>query len=297
MSLGKRLKPHVSSFVLGSLLLGVGAYEWNQVKDGQVVASAQAQPSPAGRRNVLAEGRVVVPVGAEITVGAELDGKLVRLQVKELDKVEAGDLIAEIDVKEQQAALNEAWARVKEAGTTVGFAARERKRSEQLWRSNAVAEATFDRSVHESSAAESHRAALLAGAARISANIAKAKLVAPISGTVTQRLADAGEMVSAGTPIVTLTDLSHPRIEAEVGEFDVGHIRSGAGVTIRAEGYAQSWRGKIVEVPDRVVPRSLKPLDPSRPIDTRVLIVKIELSEPVPLKLGQRVEVEVEVAH
>jgi hypothetical protein len=40
------------------------------------------------------------------------------------------------------------------------------------------------------------------------------------------------------------------------------------------------------------VPRSLKPLDPSRPVDTRVLIVKVALNEPVPLKLGQRVEVE-----
>ena len=37
----------------------------------------------------------------------------------------------------------------------------------------------------------------------------------------------------------------------------------------------------------------LKPLDPSRPVDTRVLLVKVELTEPVPLKLGQRVEVEV----
>jgi hypothetical protein len=31
----------------------------------------------------------------------------------------------------------------------------------------------------------------------------------------------------------------------------------------------------------------------ARPVDTRVLIVKVALNEPVPLKLGQRVEVEV----
>jgi RND family efflux transporter MFP subunit len=271
----------------------VGAYEWKQARDGQVIASAQAKPAAETRPHVLAEGRVAVPVGAEITIGAELNGKLVRLQVKELDQVKAGDVIAELDVKEQQAALNEAWARVKEAGTSVDFAARERKRSEQLWRSNVVAEASLDRSVHESSAAESHRGALLAGAARISANIAKAKLISPIDGTVTQRLADAGEMVSVGTPIITVTDLSHLRVEAEVGEFDAGRVRLGANVTIRTEGYEQRWRGKVAEIPDRVVPRSLRPLDPSRPVDTRVLVVKIELSEPVPLKLGQRVEVEV----
>ncbi len=293
MSFIQHFKSHASTLVLGSLLCGVGAYEWKQAKAGTVIPSALAKTGPETRQNVLAEGRVAVPVGAEITLGAELDGKLVRLLVNELAHVRAGDVVAEVDVREQQAALGEAWARVKEAGADVDFTAREKRRSQQLWNSNVVAEATLDRSVHDSTAAESHRGALLAGAARISANIAKAKIVAPIDGTVTQRFADAGEMVAAGTPIVTVTDLSHLRVEAEVGEFDVARVRLGADVTIRAEGYDQRWYGKIAEIPDRVVPRSLKPLDPSRPVDTRVLLVKIELIEPVPLKLGQRVEVEV----
>jgi RND family efflux transporter MFP subunit len=293
MSLKQRLESHVSTLVLGTLLVGVAAYEWTQVKTGQVISSAQAKSGPGLPQIVLAEGRVAVPPGAEITVGAELNGKLTRLLVKELDSVKAGDVLAEVDVKEQQAALNEAWARVKEAGADVDFTSRERRRSQQLWNSNVVAEATLDRSVHDSTAAESRRTSLLAGAARISANIAKSKIVAPIDGTVTQRFADAGEMIAAGAPLVTLTDLSHRRIEAEIGEFDVARVKVGANVTIRAEGYEQRWRGKVAEIPDRVVPRALKALDPSRPVDTRVLLVKIELSEPVPLKLGQRVEVEV----
>jgi HlyD family secretion protein len=295
MALFNRLKSHVATLVLGTLLLGVAAYEYRQVQSGEAIGSAEAkmvQATPS-RQNVLAEGRVAVPAGAEITLGSELSGKLLALGVKEQDLVKAGDVLAEIDVKEQQAALNEAWARVKEAGTDVDYATRERKRSEQLFRSNVVAEAALDRSVHDSSSAERRRASLLAGAARISTTIAKSKIVAPIDGTVTQRYVDPGEMLSAGAPIVTLTDLKRLRVEAEVGEFDAARVRLGAEVTLRAEGYEPRWRGKVAEIPDRVVPRSLKPLDPSRPVDTRVLVVKIDLSEPLPLKLGQRVEVEI----
>ncbi len=40
--------------------------------------------------------------------------------------------------------------------------------------------------------------------------------------------------------------------------------------------------------------RALRPLDPGRPSDTRVLLVKIAFAEKTPLKLGQRVEVEIE---
>lgn len=292
MSFKQQLKSQISTLVLGSLLAGVALHEWRQAKAGKVIAAAEAKPA-AAPQNVLAEGRVTVPAGAEITLGAELNGKLLRLSVKEQDHVKAGDVIGEIDVKEQQAALGEAWAHVKEAGADVELTAREQQRSEQLFRGNVVAEAALDRSVHDATAAERRRGSLLASAARISANIAKAKLVAPIDGTVTQRFADAGEMVSAGAPIVTLTNLGHLQVEAEVGEFDVARVRLGADVTVHAEGYDARWRGKVVEIPDRVVPRALRPLDPSRPVDTRVLVIKVELTEPVPLKLGQRVEVEV----
>jgi hypothetical protein len=64
-------------------------------------------------------------------------------------------------------------------------------------------------------------------------------------------------------------------------------------VSIVAEGFpGASWRGLVEEIPDTVVGRRLRPEDPGRPIDSRVLPVKIAFGEPTPLKLGQRVEVE-----
>ena len=56
----------------------------------------------------------------------------------------------------------------------------------------------------------------------------------------------------------------------------------------------RTWRGTIEEIPDSVVNRRLNPQDPSKPIDTRVLLVKIAFSESTPLKLGQRVEVKMD---
>ncbi len=48
------------------------------------------------------------------------------------------------------------------------------------------------------------------------------------------------------------------------------------------------------ESPDAVVGRRLKPQDPGKPEDTRVLLVKVALLEPTPLKLGQRVEISID---
>ncbi len=124
--------------------------------------------------------------------------------------------------------------------------------------------------------------------------IAKTLITAPIDGVVTARHADAGETVAVATEIVTIADLDRVRIEAEVDEYDTGRVELGANVLITAEGFpGASWRGRVEEIPDSVVPRRIRPEDPGRPIDARVLPVKIAFGQPTPLKLGQRVEIEI----
>src|SRR5205823_3431884 len=103
-----------------------------------------------------------------------------------------------------------------------------------------------------------------------------------------------GETLSPGSPIVTVTDLRRVRIAAEVDEYDVQRLAVGNRATITAEGSEQTWAGHIEEIPDAVVARRVNPQDPARPTDVRVLIAKVALDGPTKLKLGQRVEVEIE---
>ena len=59
---------------------------------------------------------------------------------------------------------------------------------------------------------------------------------------------------------------------------------------ITAEGYSgQSWKGMVEEIPDSVSEKNLKPQDPGRPTDVRVLRVKIRFLEPTPLKIDRPV--------
>src|SRR5947207_403250 len=74
----------------------------------------QRAPTTAGPRRVVAEGRLVLRPGAEVTLGAEIAGRIVRLSVEEKTTVRRGDLIAEIDCDEQRAAVAEAEAKITE---------------------------------------------------------------------------------------------------------------------------------------------------------------------------------------
>jgi hypothetical protein len=52
----------------------------------------------------------------------------------------------------------------------------------------------------------------------------------------------------------------------------------------------------VEEIAASVVARQTRPADPGRPADTRVLLVTVALRDANPLKLGQRVEVELAAA-
>jgi multidrug efflux pump subunit AcrA (membrane-fusion protein) len=82
------------------------------VRTPGVSAAPARAAGPAPVAGVAAEGRVVAYHDAEVRVAAERPGRLVRVPVREGQRVHAGDLLAEIDSDELRAAQAEARARV-----------------------------------------------------------------------------------------------------------------------------------------------------------------------------------------
>ena len=252
-------------------------------------------PAPAADRGVAAEGRVVAYPGAEVRVGAERSGRLVRVLVQEGRTVRMGELLAEIESEELQAALAESRARVAEAEAEIRLAKANLERRRRLVEERILAPHDFDEATRDLETAGARRLTALATVERYLAQIGKSRIVSPIAGTVIVREVDAGQTVEAGDHAFTVADLDRLRVEGEAHEADAGAIALNAPVTITADGYpGEAWPGRVEEVPDSVTLRRLKPQDPARPTDTRVLAVKVAFAEKVPLKLGTTVELRID---
>ena len=260
-------------------------------------AGTQTDASPVqvtDTHRVIAEGRMVAYPGAEVEIGTDLAGTLDEVQVSEKSRVKKGDVLARLRADDYRAELAEAKAGVSEAEANLRLAQQKFARIQGLVSQQVDSQQNLDQARRDLDAALAQREVAVAAARRLDATLAKTEIRSPIDGVVVTRLVDTGETLKDGQPLFTVADLSRVRIEVEVDEFDAGRIRLGDPVLLTAEGYeGQSWRGHVEEIPDTVVPRRLRPTDPGRPGDTRVLLVKIALDETTPLKLGQRVETKI----
>jgi HlyD family secretion protein len=77
-------------------------------------------------------------------------------------------------------------------------------------------------------------------------NLDYTRLMAPNAGVISVRQAELGEVVSPGTPIVTLSDLDHVWLRAYIAETDLGRIRWGQDATITTDTYpGKKYHGRI----------------------------------------------------
>jgi HlyD family secretion protein len=77
-------------------------------------------------------------------------------------------------------------------------------------------------------------------------NLSYTVLRAPSAGVVTVRQAELGEVVSSGSPVVSLADLDHIWLRAYIAESDLGRIAWGQEATVTTDTYpGKQYHGRI----------------------------------------------------
>ena len=232
-------------------------------------------------RTVEATGKVTPRNTSNgIPVGAQVNGKVIRLFVDYNSTVTNGQVVALIDPLVYDATyksavaqlhVNEANVKVREAAVKSAEAARvlaektlARKRGllEKDLCSQADfdgAQETYDRAVAECESAAAAMASARANVEQSRASVMKAKadldyctIRSPVNGVVIARKVEEGETVVSSynaVPVLTIAeDLKTVWIEATVPEADVGNIRVGQEVTFTADAYRRKFTGRVKQI-------------------------------------------------
>ncbi|MBK7050571.1 MAG: efflux RND transporter periplasmic adaptor subunit [Rhodoferax sp.] len=181
-------------------------------------------------------------------VKARVPGELQGLRVREGDSVKAGQVIARIDATEFQARVRQARQQAQAAKAQVDIARRNFDNNRSLVEQGFISKTALDSSTSTLAAAEATYQAAQAGADVASKSMVDTVLLAPISGLISQRLAQPGERVPVDARIVEIVDLSQLELEASLSASESLDVRVGQSATLQIEGTAKPVNAKVVRI-------------------------------------------------
>ena len=134
-----------------------------------------------------------------VDVRARVGGYIQAVHFRDGQTVQRGQLLFTLDPRPAQAALAQARAQVAQAQSQMSLAQANLARSESLLASQAVSQAEYDSNKAAVEAAEANLAAANAATRTAQLNLEYTRVTAPVSGRVSDRRVDPGNVVAGGS--------------------------------------------------------------------------------------------------
>lgn len=276
------------AFQVGGRIAELAVDEGDAVKAEQLVATLDASDYELALRNATAQAEAAQAALAALQAGtrvqelrvaeaklaqAQADLEYARAEFQRVAELVPKKLATESQLDQARQRQNVALAGVEQARQNLALL-REGPRQEDI----AQAAATLR-----------GRQAAVETARR---QLEYVQLHSPVGGLVSVRLAEAGEVVAAGKPVLRIAELGRPWVRAYLNEADLPRVRLGQPVEVRVDG-----------LPGKVLPGRLAFISPDaeftpKTVETRALRVdlvyrvKVEVENPDwVLKLGQPADV------
>jgi membrane fusion protein, multidrug efflux system len=179
-----------------------------------------------------------------VTVSADLPGIVARISFESGRQVHAGDVLLELDTRQERAQLAAAEADRNLANLTY-------ERTKALVEQGAVPRADFDKAAAEKSSTE-------AKVAEIKATIERKTIHAPFTGVLGLRQVNLGQYLAAGNPIVPLQSLDPIYVNFGIPQDDAMRVKVGQQVEVSASDIGGlSFKGKVTAI-DSVIDESTR---------------------------------------
>ena len=264
--------------VMAILLGGLGFVKFRQIESA--VHASAFQPPPEAVTSIVtlreqwpatmsAIGTMEAVHG--VTVSADLPGTVARINFDSGKPVHEGDILVELDTRQERAQLASLEAQRDLA--KVNFA-----RTQQLVNDGVISRQEFDQATAQQKATE-------ANVAEIKATIERKTIRAPFSGILGIRKVNLGQYLPAGSPIVSNQSLNPIYVNIGIPQQAAAQIQIGRKIRVTTE-----------DVADKVFNGSITAVDSEVDPTTRNIQIQATLANPEgKLRPGMFVQVELPV--
>lgn len=162
----------------------------------------------------------------ESRLSAEVSGTLQRWGADVGATVKRGELLAQIDPRDYELAVQRAQAGLNASQSRLKLAQAQLQRSRELVAQGFFSQEALGQRETEVALLESEVNSARAQLATEQRQLGKTKLVAPFAGTVRERMAQTGEAVAPGTVLYVLVESGHNEVNATLSPSDVAGLRN-----------------------------------------------------------------------
>ena len=210
-----------------------------------------------------------------VNIGSNPSGRIVKLLVKEGDRVKRGQVLARIEAeryeagnRQSEAAVQGAKAELDRVLADMDVARMAFERTEQMHKERLVSDQAFDQAQADfkmrQAAVESQRRRIAQLQAQLDStrdDLLKTTVISPMDGVVTSLPKEEGEVVIGAqsfspTVIMTVADLSVMECEIMVDETDIRHLKLGQPAEVRVDALeGLRIQGEVTEIGSSAVVR------------------------------------------
>ncbi|WP_119166077.1 efflux RND transporter periplasmic adaptor subunit [Algihabitans albus] len=184
----------------------------------------------------------------------ERAGLLIEVMVEEGDRVETGQLLAQLDIDPLLAQRDAVTAQQAQVAADLDLARRTLRRQRDLFDQGHVSSQRLDEARLSADALAARARALAADLRALDIDIDKSTLRAPFSGQLAARHLDEGAVVSPGGAVLDLLESSRP--QARIGVTPEAARRIFAGATFALQASGKDLEGRLAATRPDIAPET-----------------------------------------
>jgi len=259
--------------------------ETGQPSDAGIVQEAEVPAIPvtvtvAASRDLEAWETSVGQLEAKVAplIAAEVAGRLTAVNVDVGDRIEQGQLLAEIDAEDFRLASDMAQADIDRLKALIHAQQLKVKRYRALVKKKSANQSTLDDAEAQLGALRAERTSAQVRLQQARRDISKTRITSPIDGRVDETQVSEGDYVKVGSPLMRIGNLHWLKARLPYPETLLSQLRTGLPVRLNSP-----------SAPEKTVETTVSEVRPSITVGSRSAQVIVNVENPGPWEPGATV--------